>query len=117
MKRAIILIAILATAAHGQTRNARSEVAMPAPGSTGTVTVSLAAYNRLTELAARKPKTGDAAPLPFVMSSAVFKLRVVDQSLTGEIDFGGSVLEKGSVKVPLTRGLTILEARQANSPL
>ena len=31
MKRAIILIAILATAAQGQTRNARSEVAMPAP--------------------------------------------------------------------------------------
>jgi hypothetical protein len=117
MKRAIILIAILATAAQGQTRNARSEVAMPAPGSTGTVTLSLAEYNRLTELAARKPKTGEAAPLPFVMSSAVFKLRVVDQSLTGEVDFAGSVLEKGSVKVPLTRGLTILEARQANSPL
>mgnify|MGYP003694269959 CR=1 FL=1 len=90
---------------------------MPAPGSTGTVTLSLAEYNRLTELAARKPKTGEAAPLPFVMSSAVFKLRVVDQSLTGEVDFAGSVLDKGSVKVPLTRGLTILEARQANSPL
>ena len=87
MKRALILIAILATAAHGQTRNARSEVAIPAPGSTGTVTLSLAEYNRLTELAAQA-EDSEAAPLPFVMSSAVFKLRVVDQS-TGNVEFVG----------------------------
>ena len=117
MKRTIILITLLASAAYGQTKNSRSEVIMPAPGSTGTVTLSLAEYNRLTELAARKPKTSEAAPLPFVMSSAVFKLRVEDQSLQGNIEFAGSVLEKGSVKVPLTSGLTILDALQANSPL
>ncbi|MGZ8843346.1 MAG: carboxypeptidase-like regulatory domain-containing protein [Pyrinomonadaceae bacterium] len=115
MKRTIILIAILASAAYGQTRNSRTEVT--APGSSGTVTLSLAEYNRLTELAGRKPKTTAAAPLPFVMSSAVFKLRVEDQSLKGEVDFAGSVLEKGSVKVPLTSGLTVLEAKQANNPL
>lgn len=117
MKRTLILIAILASAAYGQTRNSRTEVTVPAPGSTGTVTLSLAEYNRLTELAARKPKTTAAAPLPFVMSSAVFKLRVEDQSLKGNVDFAGSVLEKGSVKVPLTSGLTVLEAKQANNPL
>lgn len=117
MKRTIILIAMLASAAYGQTRNSRTEVTAPAPGSTGTVTLSLAEYNRLTELAGRKPKTTAAAPLPFVMSSAVFKLRVEDQSLKGNVDFAGSVLEKGSVKVPLTSGLTVLEAKQANNPL
>lgn len=117
MKRTIILITILASAAYGQTKNSRFEVTMPAPGSTGTVTLSLAEYNRLIELAGRKPKTIEAAPLPFVMSSAVFKLRVEDQSLKGNVEFAGSVLEKGSVKVPLTSGLTILDARQTNSPL
>src|SRR5262245_15462184 len=117
MKRIIILSLMLASAAYGQTRNARTEVAIPAPGSTGTVTLSLAEYNRLSELAARKPRTIDAAPLPFVLSGATFKLRVEDLSLTGTVEIAGSVLEKGSVKVPLTSGLTVLEANQAGSPL
>lgn len=117
MKRSIILIAILATAAYGQTRNSRTEISIPAPGSTGTVTLPLAEYNRLAELAARKPKVTDAAPLPFVISSAAFKLRVEEQSLTGVVEIAGTVLEKGSVKVPLTSGLTVLEANQSTSPL
>src|SRR5207247_99398 len=72
---------------------------------------------RLTELAARKPKANDAAPLPFVLSTASFKLRVEDSSLTGTVDIAGNVLDKGFVKVPLTTGLTLLEARQANNAL
>src|SRR5262247_1341543 len=101
MKRTIILLLLLASVAYGQTRNTRTEVTVPAPGSTGTVTLSLAEYNRLTELAARKPKTGDTAPLPFVLSNAAFKLRVEEQSLKGVVEINGSVLEKGPVKVPL----------------
>jgi hypothetical protein len=90
---------------------------IPAPGSAGSVTLSLAEYNRLSELAARKPKTSDAPPQPFVLSRAAFKLRVEDQSLTGAVDIDGSLLEKGPVKVPLTSGLTILEAKQSGNPL
>lgn len=116
MKRTIILMLVLSSATYAQ-RNTRTEVAIPAPGSTGTVTLSLAEYNRLAELAARKPKTTEAAPLPFVLSSATFKLRVQEQSLTGVVEVAGSVLEKGSVKVPLTSGLTVLEASQANTAL
>jgi len=117
MKRTIILTLILASTIYGQTRNSRTEAIVPAPTSTGTVTLSLAEFNRLTELASRQPKSAESAPLPFVLSTAAFKLRVEDQSLTGTVDISGSVLEKGSVKVPLTSGLTILEAQQANSPL
>lgn len=117
MKRTIFLLLVLATTAYGQQRAAKSDVTMPAPGSVGTVTVSLPEYNRLMELASRKPKVSNAAPLPFVLSRAAFKLHVDDQSLTGAVDIDGSVLEKGSVKVPLTSGLTILDARQAGSPL
>jgi hypothetical protein len=117
MKRTILFLLLLATTTYGQQRALKSDAAIPAPGSTGTVTLALAEYNRLMELAMRKPKTSDAAPQPFVLSRAAFKLRVDDQSLSGVVDIDGSVLEKGSVKVPLTSGLTILEAKQSNSPL
>jgi len=117
MKRTIILMLTLVTAAYGQQRNSRSDAPLPAPGSTGTVTLSLAEYNRLTEMAAHKPKTAEAAPIPFVLSRAAFKLRVEDQTLIGAVDIDGAVLEKGSVAVPLTSGLTILEAKQSGNAL
>lgn len=117
MKRTILLLLVFATAAYGQHRDSRSGTILPLPGSSGTVTLSLAEYDRLTELASRKPTTTEAPPLSFVLSRAAFRLRVEDQSLTGALDIDGSVLEKGSVKVPLTSGITILDAKQANSPL
>src|SRR5436190_12936899 len=105
MKRTIILILIITAGASAQMRSARTEVPVPAPTSSGTVTVSLAEFNRLTELAARKPKASEAAPQPFVLSTAAFKLRVEDSALTGTVDISGNVLDKGFVKVPLTTGL------------
>src|SRR5260370_33155550 len=117
MKKTIILMLMLVTAAYGQQRNSRAEVTLPAPGSTGTVTLSLAEYNRLMELASHKPKTPEAAPLPFVLSRAAFKLRVEDQSLIGAVNIDGAVLQKGSMAVPLTTGFTILEAKQSGNAL
>lgn len=117
MKQTIIAILIMATSVYGQQRNSRLDVTIPPPGSSGTITLSLAEYNRLNELIARKPKTTDAPPLPFVLSHAGFKLRVEDQSLTGVVDIDGALLEKGYVKVPLTTGLTILDAHQSGNPL
>jgi hypothetical protein len=117
MKRTILTLLLLSSVAFGQQKVARTEMPLPAPASAGTVTLSLAEYNRLSELATHKPKTNDAPPLPFVLSRAMFKFRVEDQSLTGVVDIDGALLEKGSVKVPLTTGLTMLEAKQANAPL
>src|SRR5436190_408386 len=117
MKRTIILILIMTAGASAQMRSARTEVPVPAPTSTGTVTLSLAEFNRLTELAGRKPKANDAAPLPLVLSTASFTLRVEDSSLTGPVEIAGNVLDKGFVKVPLTTGLTLLEAKHANNAL
>lgn len=84
---------------------------------TSTVTLSLKEYDRLVELGARKPKTSEAAPLAFVLSRAAFKLRVEDQSLMGTVDIDGAILEQGPTKVPLTTGLTILQAQKSGSPL
>ena len=117
MKRSIVLLLILATTTYGQQKNTRIDATIPPPGSAGTVTLSLAEYNRLVELATRKPKSADTVPLPFVMSRAAFKVRVDEQSLLGTLDIDGALLEKGPVKVPLTTGLTILDAKQSVNPL
>lgn len=115
--KAALLILILATATVAQHRNTTSTVPLPATGPTGTVTLSLSEYNRLIELASHKPKTLDAVPLSYVLSRAIFKLRVENQTLVGTVDIDGALLEKGSVMTPLTTGLTILEAKQAGKPL
>jgi hypothetical protein len=119
MKRAILAIFLMTTTCVAQQRNATSTVSLPAPpaGPSGTVTLSLAEYNRLSEMAARKGKKTDAPPQPYVLSRAVFNLRVENQAVIGNIDIEGAVLEKGPTKVPLTTGLTVLEAKQAGQPL
>ncbi|HYK22091.1 MAG TPA: carboxypeptidase-like regulatory domain-containing protein [Pyrinomonadaceae bacterium] len=115
--KATILILLLCVVAIGQHRNTTLDAALPAPSTPGTVTLSLAEYNRLVELASRRDKQPDSVPLPFVLSHAVFKLRVENQTLVGTVDIDGALLEKGPVKTPLTTGLTILEAKQSASPL
>ena len=116
--RALILILLMTAVAAGQQRNTTLDVPLPVAGSPGTVTLSLAEYNRLVERATRKGKTSvDEVPLPFVLSHATFKLRVTNQTLMGTVDIDGSLLQKGAIKTPLTTGLTILEAKQANTPL
>lgn len=113
----ILLMATVAPVVISQQRNTTVITPLPAPGSPGTVTLSLAEYNRLVELSTRKAKTPDEVPLPYVLSHAVFKLRVENQTLVGTVDIDGSLLQKGPVKTPLTTALTILEAKQANNPL
>src|SRR5215204_7343435 len=115
--RALILILLITVVAAGQQRNTTVSAPLPAPGTAGTVTLSLSEYNYLVELATRKGTTPDEVPLPFVLSHAVFKLRVENQTLVGTVDIDGSLLEKGSVKTPLTTALTILEAKQSGNPL
>jgi hypothetical protein len=113
----VILILLMTVVAVGQSRHTTVVTPLPAPGSPGTVTISLSEYDRLVELATRKDKSPDRAPLPFVLSRAVFKLRVEKQTLVGTVDIDGSLLESGPVKTPLTSGLTILEAKQSGTAL
>lgn len=115
--RALILILLITVAAAGQHRNTTFTGPLPAPATPSTVTLSLSEYNRLVELATRKDKKLDDVPLPFVLSHAVFKLRVDNQTLVGTVDIDGALLAKGAVKTPLTTALTILEAKQAANPL
>jgi hypothetical protein len=116
MKRLLITILLLSITAYGQQNSLTPQKVMP-QGSPGSVTLTLAEFNRLVEIAARKPKPAEAAPQPFVLSRAVFKLRAGSDSAAGTLDIDGEVLAKGPVKVPLVSGLTILEARQSQKPL
>jgi hypothetical protein len=113
----ILLMTIVTPVVLAQQRNTTVYTALPAPSSPSTVTLSLAEYNRLIELSTRKAKAPDEVPLPYVLSHAVFKLRVENQTLVGSVDIDGSLLQKGPVKTPLTTALTILEAKQLNNPL
>src|SRR5262249_39034129 len=116
MRRTITALLLLTTAAYGQQRRLRRDRGLT-PVPRGTVTLTLAEYNRLVELAAHKPKQSEAAPLPFVLSNAAFKLRVERDALVGTLDIEGEVLHKGPVSVPLIAGLTILDAQQQQAPL
>ncbi len=115
--KALILILLTAIVAVGQHRNTTLDAPLPAPGSPGTVTLSLSEYDRLVALATRKTKTPDGVPLPFVLSHAVFKLRLEKQTLVGTVEIDGALLETGPVKTPLTAGLTVLEAKQSGTAL
>src|SRR6185503_8598986 len=116
MKRAMIALLLLTIAAQGQQMSLPPQKSLP-PSMPGTVTLTLGEYNRLLDLAARKPKPPEAAPLPYVLSRAAFRLRVEDESMIGTVEISGDVLQKGLTKVPLTTGLTIVEAQQSQKPL
>jgi len=115
--KAVILILLVTIVAVGQHRNTTLDAPLPAPGSPGTVTLSLSEYDRLVALATRKTKTPDGVPVLFVLSHAVFKLRLEQQTLVGTVAIDGALLETGPVKTPLTAGLTVLEAKQAGAAL
>lgn len=115
MRKSVIVLLLLSIVTFGQQRSLPPERVLPGPS--GTVTLSLAEYNRLVELAARKPKAPEPPPLPFVISRAAFKLNIDNETLAGTLDIEGEVLQKGPTKVPLAGGLAVLEAQQAQKPI
>ena len=89
---------------------------LPLP-TTGNVTLTLAEYNRLVELAAKSAKKHETPPLPYALKRAEMKLHVTNDSVLGTVQMDGEVFSKGAAKVPLTTGLTILNARQEGKSL
>jgi hypothetical protein len=87
----------------------KSPLPLPDPGN---VTLTLDEYNKLVERAAKPPKKPDAAPLPYSIQHADLKLRVENNGVMGSVELEGEVFHKGVCKVPLTSGMTILDARQ-----
>ena len=84
---------------------------LPLPDS-GNVTLTLDEYNRLVALAAKPPKGTDLAPLPYSIKHADVKLDIENDGVRGTVQLQGEVFRKGVSKVPLTTGMTILDAHQ-----
>lgn len=89
---------------------------VPLPTS-GNVTLTLSEYDRLTDLANKAAKTREKPPVAYTIKHVDLKLRVGDENVMGTVVEEGEVFSKGAAKVPLTSGLTILNARQQGKML
>ncbi|MGA8344949.1 MAG: carboxypeptidase-like regulatory domain-containing protein [Candidatus Sulfotelmatobacter sp.] len=90
---------------------AQEKSTLPLPDS-GNVTLTLDEYNRLVALAAKPSKRPDVSPLPYSIKHADVKLRIENDGVRGTVQLEGEVFRKGVSKVPLTTGMTVLDARQ-----
>src|SRR5262245_5479669 len=72
---------------------------------TRSVTVSLAEYNRLLDLANR-PAPRPPAPIGAVLASADLRVRVGSDTVRGIFSLTGDVLHDGICRVPLIVGAT-----------
>jgi hypothetical protein len=115
MKKAIIVLLVCSVISLGQQRSLPLERVLPGP--TGTVTLSLLEYNRLVELAAKKPKPPEPPPLPFMISRASFVLKADNDAISGSMDIEGEVLRNGPTKIPVSSGLLVTGAQQSQKPV
>ncbi|HTS38748.1 MAG TPA: carboxypeptidase-like regulatory domain-containing protein [Candidatus Solibacter sp.] len=107
----IFVTLVLWSVCWGQIAFAGDTTTLPLPNS-GNVTLTLDEYNKLVELAAKPPKKTDTPPLPYSIQHAEVKLHVENDSVLGTVQLDGEVFHKGVSKVPLTSGMTILDAHQ-----
>lgn len=90
---------------------ARAQQRPPLPqGPAGTVTLSIADYDRLVDRAALPIKREDPPPVPAVVGRADVRARVAGDTVRGTLRLDGEVFHRGHVKVPLLNGGTLLEA-------
>src|SRR2546425_856782 len=81
------------------------------------VTLSLAEYNRLIDLASRPSAAPAPAPVAAVLSSADLRVRVERDTARGAFTLTGDVLREGVSRVSLMAGATLLEANVSGRPL
>ena len=80
------------------------------------VTLPLAEYNRLVDLASRPPEIA-APPLPAVLASAELRVRVERDIARGAFTLAGDVLRPGVHRVSLMSGATLTEASVGGRPV
>ena len=86
-------------------------------GGAGTVTLTRVDYDRLLDLGSRPAAATDQAPLPGALTKADLRVRVEGAVARATIQVDGEVFRSGTMKVPLIKGATLLDARMANRPL
>ena len=108
---AMLLVAFAPFATFAQER-----ALLPIP-STGNVTLPLDEYTHLLELAGKPKLRLEAPPVPYALNRADLHLRVNNECVSGSVSFEGEIFNKGETKVPLSSGLTILDAHQGGKPV
>jgi hypothetical protein len=111
MKSKLLIMILCVCVAFAEEKNS-----LPLPSSRS-VSLTLEEYNRLVDLAKKSAKTRETPPVPYALKRADLKLRVSDLSVLGTVALEGEVFSKSAAKVPLTSGMTILNARQEGRPL
>jgi hypothetical protein len=106
------LIACLAV-----TGGVAAQSAAPPAGPPGTVTLSLADYNRLLDRAEHPARVPDAPPIPSVLSRAELSIRVAGARALGNFRLDGEVFHRGPTVVPLIVDATILSAKIGDAPV
>jgi hypothetical protein len=81
------------------------------------VTLTLAEYNRLIDLASRPPQTPTAAPVAAVVASADLRVRVDRDTARGVFTVAGDALRSGVSRVNLISGATLIDASADGRPL
>ena len=115
MKNRLLVSSLLALSfSLGASAEDKSTLTLPDPGN---VTLTLDEYNRLIALAAKAPKPPDVAPLPYSIKHADLKFKVEHNGVLGTVQLDGEVFKKGMNKVPLTKGMTVLDAHQGGKSL
>ena len=105
----------LAHAAGAQPPVRTTEIARA--DSARTVTLSLAEYNRLMDLASRPLPAPAVAPVGAVLASADLRVRIDRETAHGIFSLAGDVLRPGINRVPLVGGATLIEGSASGRPL
>jgi hypothetical protein len=89
----------------------------PAAAAARSVTLSLAEYNRLIDLAGRPVPDARVPPVPAVLASADVRVRVDGEAARGVFQLAGEVLRAGVNPVHLISSATLVAATTAGRPL
>jgi hypothetical protein len=116
LKNLIAFVLMFALCAAASERNASDVFKLPLPTS-GNVTLPLAEYNRLVDLASRSIKSTEPPPNSYLLKRADLKLHVSTSNVLGTVALDGEVFLKNGAKVPLASGVTVLSAQREGKPL
>jgi hypothetical protein len=89
----------------------------PPDGAARSVTLPLAEYNRLLDLAARPPAPPTTAPVGAVLTNADLRVRVERESAQGQFTLTGEVLREGVNRVGVLSGATLVGGAISGRPL
>ncbi|MBZ5499515.1 MAG: carboxypeptidase-like regulatory domain-containing protein [Acidobacteriia bacterium] len=110
MKSSTLSIVLVATVTMSAAILAQEKTAPPIPPA-GNVTMPLDEFNRLVELAGKPPTKPNPPPIRHAIKRAELQLRATNELVRGTVQLEGEIFEKGTVKVPLISGMTIMDAR------